>query len=56
MGRGPSIENRKNAEDARRGKIFTKLIREITIASRNGADPAGNARLRVAVEIGGAHV
>lgn len=50
MGRGPSIENRKNAEDARRGKIFTKLIREITIAARSGADPAGNARLRVAVD------
>ncbi|MEP6634965.1 MAG: YebC/PmpR family DNA-binding transcriptional regulator, partial [Luteimonas sp.] len=29
MGRGPSIEARKNAEDARRGKIFTKIIREI---------------------------
>ncbi|HQZ61361.1 MAG TPA: YebC/PmpR family DNA-binding transcriptional regulator, partial [Dokdonella sp.] len=27
MGRGPSIEGRKNAEDAKRGKIFTKLIR-----------------------------
>lgn len=50
MGRGPSIENRKNAEDARRGKIFTKLIREITIAARGGADPAGNARLRVAID------
>jgi len=50
MGRGPSIENRKNAEDARRGKIFTKLIREITIAARNGADPAGNSRLRVAMD------
>ncbi|NCT68635.1 MAG: YebC/PmpR family DNA-binding transcriptional regulator [Rhodanobacteraceae bacterium] len=50
MGRGPSIENRKNAEDARRGKIFTKLIREITIAARNGADPSGNARLRVAMD------
>ncbi len=50
MGRGPSIENRKNAEDARRGKVFTKLIREITIAARNGADPAGNARLRVAID------
>ncbi|MBA8883067.1 YebC/PmpR family DNA-binding transcriptional regulator [Dokdonella fugitiva] len=50
MGRGPSIENRKNAEDARRGKVFTKLIREITIAARNGADPAGNARLRVAMD------
>ena len=50
MGRGPSIENRKNAEDARRGKVFTKLIREITIAARNGADPAGNARLRMGVD------
>lgn len=50
MGRGPSIENRKNAEDARRGRIFTKLIREITIAARNGADPAGNARLRLAMD------
>lgn len=50
MGRGPSIENRKNAEDARRGKVFTKLIREITIAARSGADPAGNARLRVAID------
>lgn len=50
MGRGPSIENRKNAEDARRGKVFTKLIREITIAARSGADPAGNARLRTAID------
>jgi YebC/PmpR family DNA-binding regulatory protein len=50
MGRGPSIENRKNAEDARRGKVFTKLIREITVAARSGADPAGNARLRVAID------
>jgi YebC/PmpR family DNA-binding regulatory protein len=50
MGRGPSIEGRKNAEDARRGKIFTKLIREITVAARAGADPTGNARLRVAMD------
>ena len=50
MGRGPSIENRKNAEDARRGKVFTKLIREITIAARNGGDPATNARLRLGVD------
>lgn len=50
MGRGPSIEGRKNAEDARRGKIFTKLIREITVAARNGADPTTNARLRIAVD------
>ena len=50
MGRGPSIENRKNAEDARRGKLFTKLIREITVAARGGGDPAGNPRLRMAVD------
>ena len=50
MGRGPSIEGRKNAEDAKRGKIFTKLIREITIAARNGGDPASNARLRLGIE------
>ena len=50
MGRGPSIENRKNAEDARRGKVFTKLIREITIAARNGGDPGTNARLRMGID------
>lgn len=50
MGRGPSIEGRKNAEDARRGKLFTKLIREITIAARGGGDPATNARLRMAMD------
>lgn len=50
MGRGPSIEGRKNAEDAKRGKIFTKLIREITIAARNGGDPASNARLRMGID------
>jgi len=50
MGRGPSIAGRKNAEDARRGKIFTKLIREITIAARTGADPASNGRLRVGID------
>jgi len=49
MGRGPSIEGRKNAEDAKRGKIFTKLIREITIAARDGNDPAANARLRMGI-------
>ena len=50
MGRGPSIEHRKNAEDARRGRLFTKLIREITVAARGGADPAGNPRLRMAMD------
>jgi YebC/PmpR family DNA-binding regulatory protein len=50
MGRGPSIEGRKNAEDAKRAKIFTKLIREITVAARVGPDPAANARLRAAID------
>ena len=50
MGRGPSIENRKNAADASRGKVFTKLIREITIASRQGGDPATNSRLRMGID------
>lgn len=51
MGRGPSIEGRKNAADASRGKLFTKLIREITIAARTGGpDPAGNARLRAGID------
>ena len=53
MGRGPSIEARKNAVDARRGKIFTKIIREISVAARaGGGDPAGNPRLRSAVDKG----
>jgi YebC/PmpR family DNA-binding regulatory protein len=51
MGRGPSIEARKNAEDARRGKIFTKIIREISVAARSGGgDPGGNPRLRSAID------
>ncbi|TAK40133.1 MAG: YebC/PmpR family DNA-binding transcriptional regulator [Lysobacteraceae bacterium] len=53
MGRGPSIEARKNAEDARRGKIFTKIIREISVAARaGGGDPGGNPRLRSAIDKG----
>ncbi|MDI9238867.1 YebC/PmpR family DNA-binding transcriptional regulator [Lysobacter sp. LF1] len=51
MGRGPSIEARKNAVDAQRGKIFTKIIREIGVAARGGGgDPGGNPRLRAAVD------
>ncbi|WP_226468037.1 YebC/PmpR family DNA-binding transcriptional regulator [Luteimonas panaciterrae] len=53
MGRGPSIEARKNAEDARRGKIFTKIIREISVAARSGGgDPGSNPRLRTAIDKG----
>ena len=51
MGRGPSIEARKNATDAQRGKVFTKLIREIGVAARaGGGDPANNPRLRAAMD------
>ena len=51
MGRGPSIEARKNATDAARGKLFTKFIREITVAARaGGADPKANSRLRIAMD------
>ncbi|MGS1080316.1 YebC/PmpR family DNA-binding transcriptional regulator [Pseudoxanthomonas beigongshangi] len=53
MGRGPSIEARKNASDAKRGKIFTKIIREIGVAARaGGGDPNNNPRLRVAMDKG----
>ncbi|MBS0214141.1 MAG: YebC/PmpR family DNA-binding transcriptional regulator [Proteobacteria bacterium] len=53
MGRGPSIEQRKNAVDAQRGKIFTKVIREISVAARaGGGDPASNPRLRSAIDKG----
>ena len=53
MGRGPSIEARKNAVDAQRGKIFTKVIREIGVAARaGGGDPATNPRLRAGIDRG----
>ncbi len=53
MGRGPSIEARKNASDAQRGKIFTKIIREISVAARKGLpDPANNPALRTAIDKG----
>jgi YebC/PmpR family DNA-binding regulatory protein len=45
-----NIKHRKGAVDAKRGKIFTKLIKEITVAARmGGGDPAANPRLRSAV-------
>lgn len=53
MGRGPSIEGRKNAVDAKRGKMFTKIIREISVAARaGGGDPSSNPRLRTAIDKG----
>jgi len=46
-----NIQHRKGAQDARRGKLFTKLIREITVSSRAaGGDPANNPRLRAAMD------
>jgi YebC/PmpR family DNA-binding regulatory protein len=46
-----NIQHRKNAQDAKRGKIFTKVIREISIAARSsGGDPAANPRLRAAID------
>ena len=46
-----NIQHRKGAQDAKRGKLFTKLIREITVAARMGdPDPATNPRLRMAVD------
>ena len=46
-----SIRHKKGAVDAKRGKVFSKLIKEITVAARlGGGDPEGNPRLRVAIQ------
>ena len=46
-----TIKRKKAAEDAKRGKIFTRLAREITLAAREGGgDPEANVRLRLAIE------
>lgn len=46
-----NIQHRKNAQDKKRGAVFTKLVREITVAARlGGADIEGNPRLRLAVD------
>jgi len=46
-----NIKHKKAAADAKRGKIFTRLIKEITVAARlGGADPGMNPRLRLAVD------
>ena len=48
-----SIKHKKGITDARRGKLFTKLIKEITVAARfGGGDPAANPRLRTAIQAG----
>ncbi|WP_353572396.1 YebC/PmpR family DNA-binding transcriptional regulator [Candidatus Albibeggiatoa sp. nov. BB20] len=46
-----NIQHRKSAQDAKRGKLFTRLIREITVAARmGGEDPDANPRLRAAID------
>ena len=46
-----NIKRRKGAQDAKRAKIFTKLIKEITVAAKEaGSDPDGNPRLRLAIQ------
>ncbi len=46
-----NIRRHKGAQDAKRGKIFTRLIREVTVAARiGGGDPAHNPRLRTAID------
>src|ERR1700689_1578825 len=44
-----TIKHKKPAPDAKRGKQFTKIIKEISIAARSGGDPDGNPRLRTAI-------
>jgi YebC/PmpR family DNA-binding regulatory protein len=45
-----NIRHRKGAQDAKRGKLFTKLIREIFVAAKKGPDPANNPSLRSAID------
>jgi YebC/PmpR family DNA-binding regulatory protein len=45
-----SIKHKKGAIDAKRGKMFSKLIKELTVAARGGGDPTGNPRLRKAMD------
>jgi len=48
-----TIKRKKGAADAKRGKIFSKLIKEITVAAKmGGGDPGGNPRLRTAIDAG----
>lgn len=50
-----TIKHKKGAADARRGKIFTRIIKELTIAARSGGDPDANPRLRTVVAEAKAH-
>ncbi|MCX7902108.1 MAG: YebC/PmpR family DNA-binding transcriptional regulator, partial [Burkholderiaceae bacterium] len=48
--RWANIQYRKSRQDAKRGSLWTKIIREVTVAAREGGDPAMNPRLRLALE------
>ncbi|MBN2573186.1 MAG: YebC/PmpR family DNA-binding transcriptional regulator [Deltaproteobacteria bacterium] len=48
--RWSKIKHKKGASDAKKSKVWTKVIKEITISARSGGDPAGNPRLRAAVD------
>jgi YebC/PmpR family DNA-binding regulatory protein len=45
-----NIKHRKAAQDAKRGKVFTKIIRELTVAAKGGPNPEDNPRLRAAID------
>lgn len=46
-----TIKHKKGKEDAKRGKVFTKISKELTVAAKEGGgDPAGNAKLRLLIE------
>lgn len=45
-----NIKHRKGAQDAKRGKIFTKIIRELTVAAKQSPNPADNPRLRACID------
>jgi YebC/PmpR family DNA-binding regulatory protein len=50
--RWSKIKHKKGASDAKKSKLWTKVIKEITISARSGGDPTGNPRLRAAVDKG----
>ena len=50
-----NTKHRKAAQDSKKGKIFTRVIREITVAARNGGEIESNSRLRTAVQMALGH-
>ena len=50
-----NIQHRKGRQDKKRGKLFSKLIREVTVAAKLGNDPSANPRLRAAIDKAKSH-